>query len=119
MGVDPAKVDVVSKWLPPISVTKVKKKFGCAGYYRRFIEGFSKVTKPLTRLTQKEVKFEWTSECQRSFNLLKESPTMPVLATPSGTDDFAVYCDASKNSFECVLTQKERIIVYASRQLRP
>ena len=98
MAVDPAKVEVVSRWSPPTNVTEIKSFLGFAGYYRRFIEGFSKVAKPLTRLTQKEVKFEWTDECQKSFNQLKESLTSTlVLATPYGNEDFAVYCDASKN----------------------
>ena len=116
---NPAKVDVVSMWLPPTSVTEVRSFLRFAGYYRRFIKGFSKIVKPLTWLTQKAVTLEWTDECQESFNLLKESlTTAPVLATPSGPNDIAVYCDASKNGLGCVLTQKERVIAYASRQLR-
>ena len=71
-------------------------------------------------MTQKEVAFNWTDECQDSFNQLKERLTSaPVLVTPSRPDDFVVYCDASKNGLGCVLTQKEKVIAYASRQLRP
>ena len=105
VAVDPFKVDVASMWIPPASVTEVRSFLGFTGYDRRYIEGFSKIAKSLTRLTQKAVKFEWTDECQESFNQLKESLTSaPVLVTPSGSDNFAVYCDASKNGLGCVLT---------------
>ena len=67
MAVDPAKVEVVSRWSPPTNVTEIKSFLGFAGYYRRFIEGFSKIAKPLTRLTQKEIKFEWTNELYAKF----------------------------------------------------
>ena len=86
-------------------MTEVKSFLGLASYYRRFIEGFSKIAKPLTTLTQKGVKFEWTETCQNSFQLLKERlTTAPVLVTPSRSEGFAIYCDASKEGLGCVLT---------------
>ena len=91
-----------------------------AGYYRRFIEGFSKIAKPMTNLTQKGVKFEWTEDCEKSFQELKRRLTKaPILATPSGKEGFAVYYDASKDGLGCVLTQNEKVIAYGSRQLKP
>ena len=91
-----------------------------AGYYRRFIEGFSSVAKPLTQLLEKEKKFVWTPECEKSFQKLKESlTTAPVLVLPDLNKDFEIYCDASRKGLGCVLMQEKRVVAYASRQLRP
>lgn len=93
---------------------------GLAGYYRRFIEGFSTIASPLTRLTCKEVKFVWSEECEGSFQELKKRLTSaPVLALPSGTEGFAVYSDVSKTGLGCVLMQHDCVIAYASRKLKP
>ena len=74
----------------------------------------------MTRLTQKEVKFEWTKDCEKSFQELKKRLTKsPILATPFGKEGFTVYCDASKDGLGCVLTQNEKVIAYGSRQLKP
>ena len=67
VSVDPGKVDVVSNWRRPTTVTEIRSFLGLAGYYRRFTEGFSKIALPLTSLTQKRVKFEWSNDCERSF----------------------------------------------------
>ena len=99
---------------------EIKSFLGLAGYYRRFIEGFSKRARPMTRLTQKGVKFDWTEECERSFqDLKKKLTTTPVLVTPSGSEGFAIYCDASKEGLGCVLTHNSRVIANGSRQLKP
>lgn len=80
VAVDLAKVDVVTKWPPPRSVTEVRSFLGLAGYYRRFIEGFSQITRPMTQLLKKEKKFEWTEDCQCNFDLLKTRLTSaPIL----------------------------------------
>ena len=71
ISINPGKVDVVSSWRRPNIVTEIRSFLGLAGYYRRFIEGFSKIALPLTRLTQKGVKFEWSNDCERSFQELK------------------------------------------------
>nr|GEY46642.1 putative reverse transcriptase domain-containing protein [Tanacetum cinerariifolium] len=90
-----------------------------AGYYRRFIEGFSKIAKPMTKLTQKKVKFEWGDKQEAAFQLLKQKLcSAPILALPEGSEDFIVYCDASNKGFGAVLMQKEKVISYASRQLK-
>nr|GEW32596.1 hypothetical protein [Tanacetum cinerariifolium] len=90
-----------------------------AGYYRRFIEGFSKIAKPMTKLTQKKVKFEWGDKQEAAFQLLKQKLcSAPILALPEGIEDFIVYCDASIKGLGTVLMQREKVISYASRQLK-
>nr|KYP42426.1 Transposon Ty3-G Gag-Pol polyprotein [Cajanus cajan] len=89
------------------------------GYYRRFIEGFSKIAMPLTQLTKKEQPFEWTEKCENSFHELKKRlTTAPVLALPNPNGQFVIFCDASKMGLGCVLMQDRRVVAYASRQLR-
>lgn len=86
-----------------------------AGYYRRFIEGFSRIARPLTQLLKKEKKFLWTSDCEHSFQELKRRLTSaPVLILPDVRKDFEVYCDASKQGLGCVLMQERRVVAYAS-----
>nr|GEZ69794.1 putative reverse transcriptase domain-containing protein [Tanacetum cinerariifolium] len=92
---------------------------GLAGYYRRFIEGFSLIAKPLTKLTQKNKTYEWGKEEEEAFQLLKDKLcSAPILALPEGSEDFVVYCDASLKGYRDVLMQREMFIAYASRQLR-
>ncbi|GJZ91798.1 putative reverse transcriptase domain-containing protein, partial [Tanacetum coccineum] len=92
---------------------------GLAGYYQRFIEGFSKITKPMTKLTQKKVKFEWGDKQETAFQLLKQKLcSAPILALPEGSKDFIVYCDASIKGLGAVLIQREKVIAYASCQLK-
>ncbi|GJS54773.1 putative reverse transcriptase domain-containing protein [Tanacetum coccineum] len=92
---------------------------GSAGYYRRFIEGFSLISKPLTKLTQKNKKYEWGKEEEEAFQTLKKKLcSAPILALPKGTEDFMVYCDASLKGYEAVLMKREKVIAYASRQLK-
>ena len=120
LHVDPEKVRAVVEWHQPRTVTEVRSFLGLAGYYRRFVEGFSKLALPLTQLTRKGVKFEWTDECERSFQELKRRLTSaPVLTVPSEGGVFEVYCDASHQGLGCVLMQERRVIAYASRQLKP
>nr|GFB73258.1 putative reverse transcriptase domain-containing protein [Tanacetum cinerariifolium] len=89
--VDPAKIESVKDWASPKSPMEIHQFLGLAGYYRRFIEGFLKIAKPITKLTQKKVKFD---------------------------EDFIVYCDASNKGLGAVLMQREKVISYASRQLK-
>ena len=120
ISVDPEKVEAIIHWKTPRNVTEIKSFRGLAGYYRRFIEGFSKIAKPLTNLIQKGVKFLWSEACEKSFQELKERLTSaPVLVTPSGSEGFAIYCNASKDGLGCVLTQNDKVIAYGSRQLKP
>nr|GEY53103.1 putative reverse transcriptase domain-containing protein [Tanacetum cinerariifolium] len=92
--VDPAKVESIKDWASPKTPTEIRQFLGLAGYYQRFIEGFSKIAKSMTKLTQKGIKFNW------------------------GSEDFVVYCDASHKGLGAVLMQREKVIAYASRQLK-
>jgi hypothetical protein len=90
-----------------------------AGYYRRFIEGFSKIGRPMTALLAKKVEFKWTPECQESFEMLKKKlTTASVLILLDVHKPFLVYCDASYTRLGCVLMQKGRVVAYSARQLK-
>nr|GFD58398.1 putative reverse transcriptase domain-containing protein [Tanacetum cinerariifolium] len=85
--------------------------------YRRFIEGFSKIARPVTKLTQKSVKFDWGEKAEAAFQLLKQKLCSAlILALPEGSEKFVVYCDASHKGLGAVLMQKEKVIAYASCQ---
>ncbi|GKC42989.1 putative reverse transcriptase domain-containing protein, partial [Tanacetum coccineum] len=117
--VDPAKIESIKDWASPKSPMEIRQFLGLAGYYRRFIEGFSKIAKPMTKLTQKKVKFKWDEKQETAFQLLKQKLcSARILALPEGSEDFIVYCDASKKGLGTVLMQKEKVIAYASRQLK-
>ncbi|GJS60447.1 putative reverse transcriptase domain-containing protein [Tanacetum coccineum] len=117
--VDPAKIESIKDWESPKTPTKIRQFLGLAGYYRRFIEGFSKIAKPMTKLTQKSVKFNWGEKEETAFQTLKQKLcSAPILALPEGSENFVVYCDASHKGLGAVLMQKEKVIAYASRQLK-
>ncbi|GJW08929.1 putative reverse transcriptase domain-containing protein [Tanacetum coccineum] len=117
--VDPAKIESIKDWASPKSPTEIRQFLGLAGYYRRFIEGFSKITKLMTKLTQKKVKFEWSDKQETAFQLIKQKLcSAPILALPEGSRDFIAYCDASKKGLGAVLMQRDKVIAYASRQLK-
>jgi hypothetical protein len=100
-------------------VPEIRSFLGLAGYYRRFIEGFSKIVKPLTTLLEKGREFKWDEKCQASFEELKKRlTTTPVLIMPDIHKGFDVYCDASRQGLGCVLMQEGKVVAYASRQLR-
>jgi len=93
---------------------------GLAGYYRRFVEGFSKIASPITELQKKNKKFIWTERCEEAFAKLKQLlTTAPVLKVPDMDKDFLVCIDASKEGLGGVLMQEGRVIAYSSRKLRP
>ncbi|GJV10538.1 putative reverse transcriptase domain-containing protein [Tanacetum coccineum] len=117
--VDPAKIESIKDWASPKTPTEIRQFLGLAGYYRRFIEGFSKIAKTMTKLTQKGVKFDWGDKQEAAFQLLKQKLcSAPILALPEGSEDFIAYCDASKKGLGAVLMQREKVISYASRQLK-
>ncbi|GJT53620.1 putative reverse transcriptase domain-containing protein [Tanacetum coccineum] len=104
-----------SPWGAPVS----EQILGLAGYYQRFIEGFSLIAKPLTKLTQENKKYEWGEDEDEAFQMLKHKLcSAPILALPEGSEDFFIYCDASIKGFGAVLMQREKVIAYASRQLK-
>ncbi|KAL5573488.1 hypothetical protein UlMin_023085 [Ulmus minor] len=104
ISVDPAKIDAVSKWPVPTNVTEIRSFLGLVGYYRRFVEGFSTLAAPLTVLTKKDRRYEWTDKCERSFQELKKRLTSaPILVLPTDDTDFTVFCDASRFGLGAVL----------------
>jgi hypothetical protein len=117
--VDPGKISEILNWKQPTDVSKIRSFLGLAGYYRRFIKGFSKIVKPLTSLLEKGKEFKWDEACQKCFDELKERlTTEPMLIMSDIHKGFDVYCDASHLGLGCVLMQEGKVIVYASRQLQ-
>ncbi|GKB47560.1 reverse transcriptase domain-containing protein, partial [Tanacetum coccineum] len=117
--VDPSKIEVVKKWKASRTPIEIHSFLGLAGYYRRFIENFSKIAKSLTILTQKSKTFNWGEEHEYAFQTLKNKLcNATVLALPDGSEVFVVYCDASRIGLGCVLIQRGKVIAYASRQLK-
>ncbi|GKC96067.1 putative reverse transcriptase domain-containing protein [Tanacetum coccineum] len=117
--VDPAKIESIRDWASPKTPTEIRQFLGLAGYYRRFIESFSKIAKPVTKLTQKNVKFDWSEKAEAAFQLLKHKLcSTSILALPEGSKNFVVYCDASRKGLGTVLMQREKVIAYASCQLK-
>ena len=118
--VDPRKIEAILEWKPPKSVSEIRSFLGLAGYYRRFVEGFSVMAAPLTKLIRKGVPFVWTEKQQEAFERLKKVLTeAPVLIQPESGKDFTVYSDASHVGLGCVLMQEGKVVAYASRQLKP
>ncbi|GKB02948.1 putative reverse transcriptase domain-containing protein [Tanacetum coccineum] len=114
--VDLAKIESIKDWASPKTPMEIHQFLGLAGYYRRFIEGFSKIAKSMTKLTQKGVKFDWGDKEEAAFQLIKKKLySAPILALPEGSGDFVVYCDASHKGLGDVLMQREKVIAYASR----
>ncbi|KAJ3707632.1 hypothetical protein LUZ61_011337 [Rhynchospora tenuis] len=119
LAVDPDKIKAATEWKPPKTVTEVRSFLGLAGYYRRFVPDFARIVRPLTKLLQKEVKYEWGEAQEQSFAELKNRlVTAPILAMPVSGQEYTVYTDASKLGLGCVLTQDGHVIAYGSRQLR-
>ncbi|GJS66403.1 putative reverse transcriptase domain-containing protein [Tanacetum coccineum] len=116
--VDPAKIESIKYWASPKTATEIRQFLGLAGYYRRFIKGFSKIAKSMTKLTRKKVKFDWGDK-EAAFQLIKQKLcSAPILALPEGSEDFIVYCDTSMKGLGTVIMQRENVIAYASRQLK-
>ncbi|GJZ85010.1 putative reverse transcriptase domain-containing protein [Tanacetum coccineum] len=117
--VDPSKIEAVKNWEAPRTLIDFCSFLCLAGYYRRFIENFSKIAKPLTILTQKSKTFDWGEEQEKAFQTLKDKLcNVPVLALSDRPEDFVVYYDASSLGLSCVLMQRGMVIAYASRQLK-
>jgi hypothetical protein len=117
VSVDPSKVKDVLNWVPPMNASEIRSFLGLAGYYHWFIKDFSKIAKPMTRLLEKNMDFDWTEECQANFEELKKQLTSaPVLILPDITKMFIIYCDASRQGLRCVLMQDGKVVSYASRQ---
>ncbi|XP_073024377.1 uncharacterized protein [Primulina eburnea] len=118
VSVDHKKVEAITGWPRPKTVTEIRSFLGLAGYYRKFVEGFSSIATPLTKLTQKNSKFNWSEECEKSFQTLKEKlASTPVLVLPTEDKSFTIYSDASKEGLGCVLMQEGRALSLR-RQMR-
>ncbi|KAA3462020.1 Gag-Pol polyprotein [Gossypium australe] len=114
-----SKISAIINWKPPRNVSEVRSFLGLAGYYRQFVKGFSMIATSMTRLLQKDVKFEWSDKCQKSFEQLKALLTeAPVLVQPKSGKEFIIFSDTLLNSLGCVLMQEGKVVAYASRQLK-
>ena len=118
VAVIPNKIQLILDWATPKSVKDIRSFLGLTGYYRWFIEGFSKIAKALIDLLKKDKKFVWTDKAEESFQTLKvKLTTTPVLLLLDTDKDFVVFCDASLQGLGCVLMQEGHVVAYASRQL--
>jgi hypothetical protein len=117
--VDSKKEAAILDWKAPKDVRGIKSFIGMAGYYQRFIEGFSKIARLMIALLAKKVEFKWTPACQESFETLKRKlTTTPVLILPDVHKPFSVYCDASYTGLGCVLMQEGKVVAYSSHKLK-
>ncbi|GJZ58628.1 putative reverse transcriptase domain-containing protein [Tanacetum coccineum] len=117
--VDPSKIEVVNNWNVLKTPSGIRSFLGLAGYYRRFIVNFSKISKPLTSRTQKNQKYEWGKEQEEAFQTLKDNLcNAPILSLPGGSKEFVVYCDASNQGLGCVLMQRgKRHYLYGTKSV--
>ena len=120
--IDKAKIELISKLPSPTNVKTVRQFLGHASFYRRFIKDFSKIVKPLYKLLEKDAKFSWNGDCQRSFEELKSYlTTTPIVRAPNWQLPFEVMSDASDLAIGAVLRQREEgklyVVYYASKTL--
>jgi hypothetical protein len=119
ISVDPKNVASMVNWQSLATLTEIHSFLGLAGYYRCFVQNFSSIAKPLTRLTEKGVDFEWDNDCKVSFQTLKHKlVNAPILSLSESGKCFTVYTDASRIGLGCVLMQDGKVIAYGSRQLK-
>jgi hypothetical protein len=119
ISMDPENIEDIREWLVPKNVIDVRSFMGLAGYYRIFIQGFSKIAHPITSLQKKGVKFQWTLDCEKSFQHLKQLLTSaPILRIADPNEDFNVCTDACKEGLGGVLSQNGFVICYESRKLK-
>ena len=122
---NPRLTSAVADFPPPRNLTELRRFLGMSSYYRRFVPNFLKIASPLQALTRKDVQFVWTTECARSFQMLKEKLTSaPVLSYPSFEKPFVLETDASIEGLGAVLPQSQEDgllhpVAYASRSLTP
>ena len=121
---DPAKIQVLVNLMPPTTQKEIRNFLGYAGYYRRFIENFSKIDQPLFKILARDVEFQWTNHCQNAFQTLKEKlSVVPILCGPNLSLPFHISTDASDTTIGASLGQKENLfnyaIYYISKNLTP
>lgn len=110
---DPKKIKAAVNWPSPMNVTEIHSFLGLVGYYRRFVEGFSSILGPLTKLTQKNAKFDWTEACEKSFLELKDHLIFaPILTLPSSVGGrYIIYSDASYKGLGCVFMPEGHVML--------
>nr|GEY81150.1 reverse transcriptase domain-containing protein [Tanacetum cinerariifolium] len=119
LKVDLTKIEAMTNWQAPKNVGEIQSFLGLAGYYRRFIQDFSKIASSLIKLTKKNTPFVWAEEQEEAFvTLRKKLYEALILVLPEGTEDMVIYSDASYSGLGCVLMQRHKVIAYASRQLK-
>ena len=122
LEVDKAKIDVIKTLPYPNSVREVRSFLGHAGFYRRFIKDFSKISRPMCHLLEKDVEFEFSDECKKAFDTIRALLiSTPVIQPPDWSLPFEIMCDASNHSVGAVLGQRKdrvpHVIYYASKAL--
>jgi hypothetical protein len=122
LEVDRAKVELISKLPPPTTVKQIRSFLGHAGFYRRFIKDFSKISRPLCNLLAKETPFDFDEACLKAFETLRSLlSSAPIMKTPDWSLPFEIMCDASDYAVGAVLGQREdklpHAIYYASKTL--
>jgi hypothetical protein len=119
IALDPTKFEAIMEWPTSTNVQEVRGFMGLVGYYRHFVEGFSKISNPIRELQKKNKKFVWAEKCVKEFQKLKELlTTTPILKVPDMDKELLVCMDASKEGLVGVLIQEGRVITYISRKLR-
>jgi hypothetical protein len=119
IAIDPKKIEAIKEWPAPKNVIEVISFMGLAGYYRRFIAGFSRLSHPITSLQRKEKKFQWTKYCEKIFQQLKQLLTSaPILRITDRNEDFVVCTNTCKEGLGGVLIQNGFVICYESRKLK-
>ncbi|GKA94508.1 reverse transcriptase domain-containing protein [Tanacetum coccineum] len=112
--VDPTKIKSIKDQASPKAPADIRQLLSLAGYYQKFIEGFSRIAKSMTKLTQKGVKFDWGDKQEAAFQLLKQKLcSAPIMALPEGNKDFIVYCDASHN---CLVITAVRFVITRGKE---
>ena len=122
VATDPQKVSAIIDWPVPTSAKQTRSFIGLCSYYRRFVQGFAQIARPLHKLCEKSANFHWTDECQISFDILKRKLSeSPILAYPLPSRDFIIDTDASDKAVGAVLSQiqenTERVIAYMSKAM--
>ena len=116
IDVEPSKIEAVLNWDRPWIVMEIRSFLGLDDYYRRFVENFSRITAPMTKLTRKDVSFVWDNKCEEAFNELKRGlMSATVLVVPNQEVMRTVYTDDTRSGLGCVMMQEGKVIAYASR----
>lgn len=109
-------MDTVLNWSRPTNIREIHSLLRLTGYYRRFIEGSSKIVGSLIQLTRKGASFDWIDKCEQRFEELKQKlVNAPILTIPEESEGFVIYSDASKKGLECFLMQHSKVVAYTSR----